>query len=158
MERESRNNRKKKRPDLAKYLRDYLKNRYSNVLWVVVVYDDVSGWDAHTVIGHYYHLFRHYGHNIVVSRITEPFRRKAPVDIGGKFNRALSITWKKKRVNARPTAEATWRNIYGQGLYPVMVHVVKGGKEWAVSTDRNSRVYHQKLSDGGLAVLLAIGK
>ena len=169
MERESRNNHGKNNLDLATYLRDYLNNRYANVLWVVTVYDDISGWDAHTVVGQFYHLFRHYGHNIVVSRITEPYSTKAPVDINGKFTRALSTRWKEtcsnswcwsktSRIDAKPTVDATWSNLYGQGLNPVMLHIIRGGTGWGVATYTNSRVHHRQLSDGGLAVLLAVAQ
>ncbi len=169
MNRESRIHHKKSRTDLAKYIRDYLNNKYRSVLWVVVVYKDVGGWDAHTVKGAYYNLFRHYGHNIVVSRITQPFTTKAPVDISGKFNRALTLrqknvcanSWcwtKHKLIDARSTVDATWPRLYNEGLNPIMLHIFRGGIDGTVATYVNHRVHYQRLKDGGLAVLLAVAK
>ena len=170
MERVSRIHRKKSRYQLAIYLRNYLNNRYKDVLWVVVVYDDVQGWDAHTVIGSvYYHRFRHYGHNIVVSRIVHPYGTKAPVDIAGKFNRAFTPSWKKvcsnswcwskkNRINAKSTVQATWNKLYNEGLQPIMLHVFRGGIDGAVATNRNPRVCHQQMPDGGVRTLLAVAR
>ena len=70
--------------DLAVYLKTFLKDKYPSVYWVVV-YDDVSGREAHTVKGSYYHLFRHYGYNIVVGRVILPSNGNEPSDISGKF-------------------------------------------------------------------------
>ena len=165
--RESRTHGGKSHSDLANYLINYLENRYDDVVWVVIVYDGVSGWDAHTVKGTYYHLFRHYGHNIVVGRITEPYHTRYPYYLRAKFSNALSVhyttecgnwwcTWTRYRVNSRPTVEATWDNLYRQDLNPIMLHVVRGNTGGAVYTSRSSRVDVITLSDGGIATLLAV--
>ena len=169
IERESRNHHRKSHNELAKYLRTYLTNRYPNVLWVVVVYDDVAGWHSHTVKGYYKHLFRHHGHNIVVSRIVRPYTTKAPSNLKNKFWAAFKPKWdrvcknswcwgKKDRLNARPSVDATWDNLYRQGVRPIMVHMIRGGASWGYSWSGGARVYCTKLKDGGLAIVLAVQK
>ena len=136
-------------------------------MWAVIVYDDVSGWDAHTVKGQYYHLFRYYGHNIVVGRILKPYSTRYPRGLSQKFSNALQIHWKSEcrdwtcwsrysRVNARPTVEATWNNLYGQGITPIMLHVLRGNTNGAVVTSAGAQAYVHQLPDGGVATLLAV--
>ncbi len=157
VERENRKQRKKSHYDLASYLLNYLENRYDDVVWVVIVYGEVSGWDAHTVKGTYYHLFRHYGHNIVVGRITEPYHTRYPYNLLETFSNALSVHYMKKtRVNAKATVEATWDNLFGQGLNPILLHVFNGNTDGVVVSSRAKRVVIINLSDGGIATLLAV--
>ena len=136
-------------------------------MWVVIVYDDVSGWDAHTVKGEYYNLFRHYGHNIVVGRIVEPYSTRYPWGLSQKFSSALRIHWKSEctdwtcwsrysRVDARPTVDATWNNLYNEGITPIMLHVFRGNTDGAVAISGNGRLSVRRLADGGLATLLAV--
>ena len=136
------------------------------MLWVVIVYDDVSGWEAHTVEGQYYHLFRHYGHNIVVGRIVEPYSTRDPSGLAQKFSSALQIHWQSEctnwlclstysRVDAKPTVDATWSNLYNEGITPIMLHVFRGNTNGAVATTDNARASILHLPDGGLATLLA---
>ena len=65
-----------------------LIKKYGAVYWVVVVYDDVSGWSQHTVKGTNFNLFRNYGHNIVVGHVKLPSSRNAPSDLSGTFWKA----------------------------------------------------------------------
>ena len=60
-------------------------NKYSNIYWVAVVYDAVTGLTTHTVQGKYY---RHYGHNIIVGPVILPSPRKEPNDLHEKFLQA----------------------------------------------------------------------
>ena len=154
--------------DLSLYLYNYLTNRYLDVVWAAVIYDDVSGWDIHTVKGQYYHLFRHYGNNVVVGRIVSPYKYRYPYDIAGKFQRALSqhmvdtcTGWclgETLRVNARPTVDATWNNLYREGLTPIMLLVYRGGIGGSVTIPSNSPwAQSRNLNDGGIATLLAVG-
>ncbi len=164
--RESRTHGENSHKDLANYLLNYLENKYDHVLWVVIVYDEVSGWDAHTVKGTYYNLFRHYGHNIVVGRITEPYN--IPYDLPAKFSNALSEHYTEcgivdflclfttRQLNALPTVEATWDNLYRQGLNPIMLHVFRGNIGGGVARRHSSPVGVIGLSDGGVATLLAV--
>ena len=168
MERETRVHDDKSRFDLSVYLFNYLTNRYPDVVWAVVIYDDVSGWDTHTVKGDFYSIFRHHGNNVVVGRIVSPYRHSYPNDIGGKFQRALSqhmidtcTGWcwgEKLRVNAQPTVDTTWNNLYTEGLTPIMLLVYRGGIDGSVTVPDNSPwVQSRQLNDGGIATLLAVG-
>ncbi len=168
MERETRVHYRLSRSSLSLYLYNYLTNRYPDVVWAVAIYDDVYGWDTHTVKGQYYYLFRHKGNNVVVGRIVSPHKYSYPHDIGGKFQRALSQRmvdictgwcWGViLRVNARPTVDATWTNLYRQGLSPIMLHVVRGGIRRSVRIAYSPRATFRHLKDGGLATLLAVGR
>ena len=168
MERETRVHHGKSHNDLSLYLFNYLTKRYPDVVWAVVIYDDVYGWDTHTVKGDFYSIFRHYGNNVVVGRIVSPYKYSYPNDIGGKFQRALSqqmidicTGWcvgEDLRVNAQPTVDTTWDNLYREGLTPIMLHVYRGGIGGSVVTQSNAPCVQKRyLNDGGIATLLAVG-
>ena len=168
VERETRVHDDKSRFDLSVYLFNYLTNKYPDVVWAVVIYDDVYGWDTHTIKGDFYSIFRHHGNNVVVGRIVSPYRHSYPNDIGGKFQRALSqhmidtcTGWcwgEKLRVNAQPTVDTTWNNLYTEGLTPIMLLVYRGGIDGSVTVPDNSPwVQSRQLNDGGIATLLAVG-
>ena len=128
--------------------------KYSSVLWVAIVYDPVSGWDKHTVQGQYYHISRHCGHNIVVSRVILPSSCVAPSDLMGKFWRAFKptynrpcgnwwCTWRRYSLKAKESVLSTWNSLHDEGLHPVMLHMRSDGVEWGVSWHFGSRlIYH----------------
>ena len=66
------------------------------VYWVIVVYDDVSGWSEHTVKGTNFNLFHNYEHNIVVGHVKLPSPRNALSDLSGKFWKAYRPSYYKK--------------------------------------------------------------
>ena len=156
----------KSHSDLAVYLKSFLKDKYPSVYWVVVVYDDVSGYKAHNVKGSHYHLFRHYGHNIVVGQVILPSYRKKPSDISGKFWQAYTPTYYKdcwdpacwsstSKLNAEPSIADTWSNLYNQGLYPVMLHMFTSGIGAGIAHHFDGRLLIVDLDKGGLATLIA---
>ena len=152
--------------DLAVYLKTFLSNKYSSVYWVVVVYDDVSGYEAHTVKGSYHHLFRHYGHNIVVGRVILPSNGNEPSDISERFRAAYTPTfdhvcsdywcWSKHdKLNAEQSVLNTWNNLYNQGLYPVMLHMFTSGIGSGIAHHFDGRLLVAELTNGGIATLIA---
>ncbi|XP_072911297.1 protein rapunzel-like [Hemitrygon akajei] len=64
--------------ECSHYILEALANKYDWVTWSVRVYDGISGYSNHCVIGHnYFHYFRLNNVNIVVSYSTNP----QPVDV-----------------------------------------------------------------------------
>ena len=152
--------------DLAYHLMTFLRNKYSSIQWVAVVYDEVTGWEAHTVKGTYYHHFRHYGHNIVVGRVILPSYRNVPSDLSGKFWRAYTPTYyddcwdpacwsKKTKLNSKPSVDNTWNKLYDEGLYPVMLHMFTSGIGSGAAHNFQGRLIIENLTNGGRATLIA---
>ena len=167
---ESQTHSEKSHYDLAVHLKTFLTNKYSNIYWVAVVYDDVTGSPAHTVQGRqgsYYDLFRHYGHNIVVGRVILPSYRNEPSDISGKFWAAYTPTYVEKcwnppvcwskytKLDAKPSCLDTWNNLYNQGLYPVMLHMFTSGIGSGIVDNFDGRLLIVDLDNGGRATLIA---
>lgn len=172
VERESRTESSRSHNSLALYLRDYLHDRYPGVYWVVVVYDDVTGSPKHTVKGSYYHLFRHYGHNIVVSRIIPGSSVYAPDNL----ENALSQSYRKRRdcssvctsyfwgictsstevctFNADRTNCDTWDEL-DRRVSPVMLHVVRSDISVTSAWWANQRYIVSQSMDGSFVTLLA---
>ena len=168
MKTESHNNHQLSHHQLAVHLHGYLVDRYRGVLWVVIVYADITGWNVHAVKGSHYHLFHYYGHNIVVSKIANPASTEAPENIEEKFNETFSpvreedchdlLNPENYKINARPTVEATWEKLQDkEGIQPLMLLVYRGETDGSVVASVNKRVYHQEI-EGGLAVLLALAE
>ena len=115
--------------------------------------------------GSYHHLFRHYGHNIVVGRVILPSYRNEPSDISGKFWRAYTPTfdhvcnswcwYKYDKLNSKPSVFDTWDNLYNQGLYPVMLHMFTSGIGSGNSHNFDGRLLIVDLTNGGRATLIA---
>ena len=64
-----RENQSRTHTQIAKRIRNHLSSTYPGSSWVVTVYDDVTGFNKHTVLGYnYFHRFRYYGVNIDVTR------------------------------------------------------------------------------------------
>ena len=58
------------RPQLARTVCQQMYTNYPDITWVVLVYEPITGGDAHTVIANdQTHLvFRHHGHNAIITR------------------------------------------------------------------------------------------
>ena len=139
-----------------------------------MVYDAVTGFPKHTVRGTYYHLFRHHGHNIVVSRIIPGPSVRTPDNL----ETALDQSYRKREdtsislypcgffgwsvcqdttytFNAEKTNSATWDALHDrQGVSPVMLHVVKNGISvssesgpYSVSIDGHTVYIHEYVVD-----------
>ena len=64
-----RENQSRTHTQIAKRIRNHLSSTYPGSSWVVTVYDDVTGFNKHAVLGYnYFHRFRYYGVNIDVTR------------------------------------------------------------------------------------------
>ena len=144
----------------------YLSIAYPSVYWVAVVYDDVTGFEEHTVVGSYHHLFRHYGHNIVVGRVILPSYRNEPSDISGRFWAAYTPTYVKDcwdpacwsqytKLDAKPSCLDTWYNLYNKGLYPVMLHMFTSYIGSGIAHNFDGRLLIVDLHNGGRATLIA---
>ena len=145
------------RPDLAHTVLQHLINLYPvGVLWVVVVYDDVTGGDKHTITGYdYYNLFRHYGNNIVVARIVFPRNRDPPSDLGNSFSKAYSPVFDGKHIDAWKTNEATWSNLPNHGVAPWNLFFLRDGIAYGYWAHIDSRIHHTELpSKKGFAFVI----
>ena len=144
---------------LANHIRDYLRDNYPNVHWFVVVYSELTGYEAHTVKGHYYNRFRRCGHNIVVSRVVAPRGDYAPTNLQGTFQSALSVQtyttgwlFTTTHLHAKNTVDRTWSNLGSRGLSPVMLLVFKDSSYgWAWSCD--NRCMFTSISRGYAAII-----
>ena len=170
VERESRQHSDKSHEDLAKYLRDFLHQKYPDVAWAVA---SISGKWAETnqpPVG--YVLKNHYGHDIIVGRITNPDTKRNPGNLGQKLQNAYSpqyehacvkyfigiCTKKGDRLKARETRDATWKSLFSQGLIPKLLLIVPGGNDWGVSFfSYNNLVHFKKNGDDSLALVMAEG-
>ena len=154
--------------DLADYLMTFLKDKYGAVYWVVVVYDDVSGYQEHTVKGTNFHLFRHYGHNIVVGHVKLPSSRNAPSDLSEKFWEAYTPTYYTKcrdplcwssyqKLDSKPSVDDTWNALEDEGLHPVMLHMFTSGIDYGIGSYFDDRMINAALTstNGGYATLIA---
>ncbi|XP_033647599.1 uncharacterized protein LOC117307061 [Asterias rubens] len=147
IERESREKSDLTHHGLSIYLKNYLCVNYPGVYWMVAVYDPISGSDKHTVSGYgYYHLFRHYGHNIVVGH-SLPNIGSSHNDLSVLFWRAYSRQYDKKGwggsvLNAQRTVSATWDKLVNLGVRPDMLLIYRStySGAWASCYDEN-RVY-----------------
>ena len=146
--------------DLSIHLRNYLRDKYPGVYWVAVVYDDVTGFSKHTVRaveGSSYHLWRHYGHNIVVGRLINPQTSYSNLDslfwqaYSPQYDSSGFLDLGSPVLNALRTVDSTWSNLVNLGVRPVMLHVVSSGVSNAAAWqfDRD----HLVRTDG--AVLIA---
>ena len=120
--------------DLASSIGTYLKDNYPDVSWVVVVYEPVTGWDKHTMIGwDYYHLFRYYDHNIVVGRfLTPPPYRD--IGLSSAFSSAFSSDCVKffHFYIIKPMATKTYHNLNSQGWSIPLLFMLQGGHSYSV--------------------------
>ena len=150
---------------MADYLITFLTEKYGAVYWVVIVYDDVSGYSEHTVRGTHFTLFRHYGHNIVVGQVKFPLSRNAPIDLSGKFWEAYTPTYYKKcrdpacwssyqKLDSKPSVSNTW-NALEVGLHKVMLHMFTSGIGYGISSYFDDRMINVALFNGGRATLIA---
>ena len=140
--------------------------KYGAVYWVVIVYDDVSGYSEHTVRGTYFTLFRHYGHNIVVGQVKFPLSRNAPSNLSGKFWEAYTPTYYKKcrdpacwssyqKLDSKPSADDTWSALRENGVYPVMLHMFTSGIGYGIASYFDDRMMNTAVTNGGRATLIA---
>ena len=177
LDREIRTHRSWRRYRLADYLRDYLRDHYPGECWVVIVYNDVSGFPKHTVQGYnYYHRFQYYGHNVVVSRIIPGPSVRTPDNL----ETILTRSYRKRPdccrsydyetgviypidpwchlfciLDAERTNHDTW-DVLLQRVSPVMLHVVRDGISIASSWTANAEGYVvSRYIDGGFVTLLA---
>ena len=150
---------------MAIYLNTFLRENYGAVYWLVIVYDDVTGYSEHTVRGTYFHLFRHYGHNIVVGQVKFPLSRYAPSDLEGKFWEAYRPTYYKKcrdpacwssyqKLDSKPSADNTWSAL-DDGLHKVMLHMFTSGIDYGISSYFDDRMISVAVTNGGRATLIA---
>ena len=129
--------------DLASSIGTYLKDNYPDVSWVVVVYEPITGWDKHTMIGwDYYHLFRYYGHNIVVGRfLTPPPHRD--IGLSSAFSSAFSSDCVKHcgwhcwgstyyTYYIVSMAKETYHNLNSQGWSMPLLFMLQGGHSYSV--------------------------
>ena len=162
MERESRVHSSKSNDDLAKYLRDYLQQRYPGVDWMVIVYDDVTGYQIHTYRGvnPVYHLFRHYGHNIIVSQLIHGSHISPPSqDLGNLLEQSYRKRedcswWSGCELNAEHTVDATW-NVLDDSVTPRLLHVVRSNVGVAAAWYFDSRFVATKSLSGAFVTLIA---
>ena len=163
IERESRDHSHLSHFDLSVHLRDYLRDNYAGVKWVVVVYDSVKGYRKHNARGLYYHLFRHYGHNIVVGRLFDS-GRTPQIDLNSLFWQAYAprfvstglFGWGGSVLHAQRTAQATWDRLVNLGVSPVMLHIFSSGIGGTVASYIDSRfLVTGSLNDDGFATLIA---
>jgi hypothetical protein len=120
--------------DLARLLLSSLHNKYPRGEWLVNVYDDVSGFRNHAyraLTSNVHHLFRYFGHNIVVAKLI--IERGTP----SQLQNLGQIFWESYRpqctlygysttycdVHAGRTVEATWNALKQRGVNPVMLHM-----------------------------------
>ena len=172
VERESRSESSRSHESLAIYLRDYLHQKYPGVYWMVIVYDDVTGYPKHTVRGSYYHLFRHYGHNIVVNRIIPGSSVHSPDNLENVLSqsyrkRETCVTvclqyflvwctneWTSCTFHAKNTNDATWNELQTY-VSPVLLHVTRSGISLSWASWFNNRHIVGQSMDGGYVVLVA---
>ena len=116
--------------------------------------------------GSYHHLFRHYGHNIVVGRVILPSNGNEPSDISGKFWAAYAPTYdencwdpacwsRQTKLNSQPSVRDTWSNLNDQGLTPVMLHMFTSGIGYGIAHHFDGRLLVAGLTNGGQATLIA---
>ena len=114
-----------------------------------MVYDDVSGFDQHTVRGENYHIFRHYGHNIVVGRILNPNVMTPPANLNVKVDQiAASILNSSPGISrfvgladAREVSKRFWNALPSQSVNTVTLLVVRGGISCSVAANTGAYVY-----------------
>ena len=130
--------------------------------WVVIVYDDVRGFQFHTVQGAFYHLWRHYGHNIVVGRLINP--GLPYTNLNSLFWNAYSPQydssgfwgWGPKVLNAERTVESTWNGLVSRGVTPVMLHILRSDISYSVTSYfSTSYLVTTSLNGNGFATLIA---
>ena len=169
---------------LSVHLRDYLQKNYPGVFWVVVVYDPIGGYGKHTLTGdgrNVYHLFRHYGHNIVVCRRIINELPHAPSNLRNTFSQSYYGYQKRKSTghqcgylfchetyttvyDAYKTYMGTWRNLQNRGVYPTMLLIITsnhGSISLSDSRQQHQSVYKQymvesRMSKGNAYALLVI--
>ena len=155
---------------LSVHLRDYLQRKYPGVFWIVVVYDPIFGYDKHTLTGdgpNVYHLFRHYGHNIVVCRRIISELPHAPSNLRNTFfqlyygyeghQRHISCggqiychTTYTTEYDSHRTYDGTWRNLHNHGVYPTMLLIItsnQGSISLSDSRQQHQSVYNQYMVD-----------
>ena len=108
------------RPQLARTVCQHMYTNYPDITWVVLVYEPITGFDAHTVMANdqTHSVFRHHGHNAIISRRTG---NVITTDLGLEKNLYDSFTptcyrychdpacWNKYyHVYARQTVVDTW--------------------------------------------------
>ena len=145
------------RHDLALTLFNHLVEMFgSGVKWFIIVYDDVSGEEMHAVSGiDYYHLFHHYGNNIVVLRMVFPRNRHEPDDLHGDFLRAYEPHFDGQHINAKETALNTWLNLPQQGIEPWNIFILRDGIDFGAFGDRTGRIISTLLpSNEGFSVIM----
>lgn len=139
---------------------------------MVIVYDDVSGYQKHNTRGSHYHLFRHYGHNIIVSRIIPGPSVHAPDNL----TNVLSQSYRKQELcvtsfndrcgyacvgglptcsfHAKRTNDATWNQLQSH-VSPVLLCVIQSGIGGARASWFDNRYFVAQRMDGGYVVLVA---
>ena len=159
VERESRVHSSKSNSDLAEYLHDYLKQRYPGVSWMVIVYDDVTGYQIHTYRGvsPIYSLFRHYGHNIIVTRLI--YGSPPSQDLGNLLEQSYRKRedcswWSGCELNAEHTVDATW-NVLDDSVTPRLLHVVCSNVDVSAAWYFDSRYVASKSLSGAFVTLIA---
>lgn len=150
--------------NLSRHLYNYLENKYPGVYWVVTIYDDVTGYDKHTIQGSFYYLFRHYGHNIVVGRLLQ--RDSPSSNLRNIFSQAYSRqdhctsnSWRWGTVTCtfdpRPTVDATWNALVSRGVNPIMLHIIKDDIGISTTYLNDPRYIIAEDVSGGFAILIA---
>ena len=153
----SRQNSHLSRLELAKLLFNHLREIYGPpVQFVVLVYDDVTGGDVHQVKGYdYYHLFRHYGNNIVVFRLIFPRNRGEPDDLPSSFLKAYEPHFDGKHIDAELTLQKTWNNLPYHGIATWNLFILRDGISYAYYSFANGRTHSTILpSNKGFAAIV----
>ena len=116
-----------------------------------MVYGDVTGFDQHTVRGENYHIFRHYGHNIVVGRILNPNVMTPPANLNVKADLiAASILSSLPGIigfvglaDARDICNRFWNALPSQSVNTVTLLVVRGGISYSVAANTRAYVHNR---------------
>ena len=140
---------------------------YGDVYWAVIVYDDVTGSSEHAVRGTFFSLFHHYGHNIVVGKVTSPLSRNAPSDyqLSIKFWEAYRPTYRTKcidflclanypKLDSKPSVDNTWDTLVLNGLFPEMLHMFTSEIDYGIGSNFDDGMINVALTDGGRATLI----
>lgn len=129
------------------------------------VYDDVYGFEQHTVRGYksnHHVLFHHFGHNIVVGRLVVGQSTSPPQNLKSTLRSAYwphcilygipgHLTC---AIHAGKTVKSTWNQLRNRGLNPVMLHIIQYGIDIKCAHYFDERYLVSKISLPGTTVTL----
>ncbi|XP_012563000.1 uncharacterized protein LOC100205745 [Hydra vulgaris] len=116
----------KSNDDFRGILHQYLSQLYPKYYFTVNAYNEVSGFDGHSVIGSYVHFFRQHRRNLVVgwARHNSVF---PPTDKFNEIAGAVLRSVTNYRVDARESMDKAYAVAKSYGYPIVFVHVVRFG-------------------------------